>query len=49
VILHHEISGPESAPVLLMGGSLGTTLKMWDVAAVEQPEAVNRLIEEHLG
>jgi 3-oxoadipate enol-lactonase len=28
--LHHEITGPEDAPVLLMGGSLGTTLKMWD-------------------
>jgi len=30
VILHHEISGPQDAPVLLMGGSLGTTLRMWD-------------------
>jgi 3-oxoadipate enol-lactonase len=28
--LHHEITGPEDAPVLLMGGSLGTTLRMWD-------------------
>jgi 3-oxoadipate enol-lactonase len=28
--LHHEISGPVDAPVLLMGGSLGTTLQMWD-------------------
>jgi 3-oxoadipate enol-lactonase len=28
--LHHEISGPGGAPVLLMGGSLGTTLEMWD-------------------
>src|SRR5215217_3140160 len=28
--LHHEIAGPDDAPVLLMGGSLGTTLKMWD-------------------
>ena len=28
--LHHEISGPGDAPVLLMGGSLGTTLQMWD-------------------
>jgi 3-oxoadipate enol-lactonase len=30
VILHHEIAGPDDAPVLLLGGSLGTTLKMWD-------------------
>jgi 3-oxoadipate enol-lactonase len=28
--LHHEILGPPDAPVLLMGGSLGTTLRMWD-------------------
>ena len=28
--LHHEISGPADAPVLLMGGSLGTSLEMWD-------------------
>lgn len=28
--LHHEVSGPDGAPVLLMGGSLGTTLRMWD-------------------
>lgn len=27
--LHHEITGPDDAPVLLMGGSLGTTLQMW--------------------
>jgi 3-oxoadipate enol-lactonase len=30
VTLHHEISGRADAPVLLMGGSLGTTLRMWD-------------------
>ena len=28
--LHHEISGPEDAPVVLMGSSLGTSLQMWD-------------------
>lgn len=27
--LHHEIAGPADAHVLLMGGSLGTTLEMW--------------------
>jgi 3-oxoadipate enol-lactonase len=27
--LHHEILGPEDAPVLLMGSSLGTPLQMW--------------------
>ena len=30
MILHHEISGPDDAPPLLMGSSLGTTLNMWD-------------------
>jgi 3-oxoadipate enol-lactonase len=30
VALHHEVSGPEGAPVLLLGGSLGTTLGMWE-------------------
>jgi 3-oxoadipate enol-lactonase len=30
VALHHEVAGPEDAPVLLLGGSLGTTLAMWD-------------------
>jgi 3-oxoadipate enol-lactonase len=28
--LHHRISGPQDAPVLLMGGSLGTALRIWD-------------------
>lgn len=30
MILHHEIAGTDDAPVLLLGGSLGTTLEMWD-------------------
>src|SRR5947209_7687452 len=28
--LHYEIAGPADAPALLMGGSLGTTLHMWE-------------------
>lgn len=28
--LHHETVGPADAPVLLLGGSLGATLRMWD-------------------
>lgn len=28
--LHHEISGPDDAPVLLLGGSLGATTEMWE-------------------
>ena len=30
VAIHHEVSGPPDAPALLLGGSLGTTLEMWD-------------------
>ncbi|MGA2010542.1 MAG: 3-oxoadipate enol-lactonase [Solirubrobacteraceae bacterium] len=30
VDLHHELDGPDGAPVLMMAGSLGTTLAMWD-------------------
>lgn len=30
VALNHTIAGPEDAPVLLLGGSLGTNLAMWE-------------------
>jgi 3-oxoadipate enol-lactonase len=30
VALHHRFDGPEDAPVLVMGSSLGTTHGMWD-------------------
>jgi 3-oxoadipate enol-lactonase len=30
MILHHEVAGPDEAPVLLLGSSLGTSLRMWD-------------------
>jgi 3-oxoadipate enol-lactonase len=33
VALHHEVSGPADAPALLLGGSLGTTLAMWESQA----------------
>jgi 3-oxoadipate enol-lactonase len=29
VTLHHELDGPDGAPVLLLGSSLGTTTEMW--------------------
>lgn len=35
VALHAEIAGPDDAPPLLMGGSLGTTLAMWDPQVAE--------------
>ena len=36
--IHVEVEGPESAPVLILSNSLGTTLHMWDgqVGAVHQ-------------
>jgi 3-oxoadipate enol-lactonase len=30
MLLNHQISGPDGAGTLLMGGSLGTNLRMWD-------------------
>jgi 3-oxoadipate enol-lactonase len=30
VALNHTITGPDDAPVLLLGGSLGTNLSMWE-------------------
>ncbi|GAB3205103.1 3-oxoadipate enol-lactonase [Marinactinospora thermotolerans] len=30
VDVHHVIDGPEDAPVLILGGSLGSTLEMWE-------------------
>lgn len=29
VALHHRVSGPPDAPVVLLGGSLGTTVDLW--------------------
>lgn len=38
VALHHEVHGPADAPPLLLGGSLGTNLTMWE----PQIEALSR-------
>ena len=42
VALHHVARGPEDAPVLLLGGSLGTTHAMWapQVAALSRTHRV---------
>jgi 3-oxoadipate enol-lactonase len=29
-VLHHRVDGPEDAPVLVLGPSLGTTLDLWE-------------------
>jgi 3-oxoadipate enol-lactonase len=30
MVPHHETSGPDGVPVLVLGGSLGTDVRMWD-------------------
>jgi 3-oxoadipate enol-lactonase len=49
VDLNCAISGPDDAPVLLLGGSLGTTLEMWD-PQVSELSAAHRVVRfEHRG
>ncbi|MBV9816976.1 MAG: 3-oxoadipate enol-lactonase [Solirubrobacterales bacterium] len=45
VALHHRIDGPDDAPPLLLGGSLGTDLSMWEpqLSALVGPRRVIRL------
>lgn len=33
VAVHHVVEGPSEAPVLVLGGSLGSTLRIWDAQA----------------
>ncbi|NMI01525.1 3-oxoadipate enol-lactonase [Pseudonocardia acidicola] len=49
VLLHHVVDGPEDAPVLVLSGSLGSTLEMWrpNVAALAERFRVIRL--DHRG
>jgi len=42
-LLHHRIDGPDDAPPLLLGPSLGTSLKLWD-ALVPQLSRRHRVI-----
>jgi 3-oxoadipate enol-lactonase len=49
VDLNCSASGPDDAPVLLLGGSLGTTLEMWE-PQVPELSAAHRVIRfEHRG
>ncbi|NED62501.1 4-carboxymuconolactone decarboxylase, partial [Streptomyces sp. SID10244] len=34
-LLHHRVEGPETAPPLLLGPSLGTSYALWDRVAPE--------------
>ncbi|MEA2148587.1 MAG: 3-oxoadipate enol-lactonase [Solirubrobacteraceae bacterium] len=49
VALHHEIAGPADAPVVLLGGSLGTDLRMWDGQAPALAERLRVVRFDHRG
>jgi 3-oxoadipate enol-lactonase len=47
--LHHEIAGPDGAPTVLLGGSLGTTLEMWDPQVRTLEHALRVVRFDHRG
>ena len=49
VELHHRTEGPEDAPVLVLGNSLGTTLEMWDAQAPALREHFRLVRYDHRG
>ncbi len=49
VTLRHKLEGPETAPVLVMANSLGTTLDMWDNQAPELRGTFRLLRYDHRG
>jgi len=49
VDLHHLVSGPADAAALLLGGSLGTTLDMWDPQLAALAETARVIRFDHRG
>ena len=49
VALHHETAGPDGGHVVLMGGSLGATLAMWDAQAGPLAERFRVVRFDHRG
>ena len=49
VELHHVADGPPDGPVLLLGGSLGTTLSMWDPQLPRLSESHRVIRFDHRG
>jgi 3-oxoadipate enol-lactonase len=47
--LHHEVAGRDDAPALLLGGSLGTTLAMWDPQVEPLSERWRMIRFDHRG
>jgi 3-oxoadipate enol-lactonase len=48
-VLHHESSGDENAPVLLLGCSLGTALAMWEPQVAPLAEHLRVIRYDHRG
>jgi 3-oxoadipate enol-lactonase len=49
VKLHHAVDGTADGPVLLLGGSLGTTLEMWDPQLAALAPALQLVRFDHRG
>lgn len=49
VALHHGTAGPEDAPVVLLGSSLGTTSAMWDAQVPALAERLRIVRFDHRG
>jgi 3-oxoadipate enol-lactonase len=47
--LHYVFEGPEDRPVVVLGGSLGSTLEMWDPQVVALTERFRVLRYDHRG
>jgi 3-oxoadipate enol-lactonase len=49
VALHHRADGPDAAPPLLLGNSLGTALAMWDGVVAQLGDTVRAVRFDHRG
>jgi 3-oxoadipate enol-lactonase len=49
VALHHRVDGPDDAPPLLLGNSLGTAMAMWDGVVAQLDGAVRAVRFDHRG
>jgi 3-oxoadipate enol-lactonase len=49
VALHHQLEGPEDAPVLVLANSLGTTLALWDAQVPALSERFRLVRYDHRG
>jgi 3-oxoadipate enol-lactonase len=49
LLLNHQVTGPEDAPVLLLGASLGTNLSMWEPQVWELSRSHRVVTFDHRG